>query len=58
MMIDEAQINTLTVLIMEVPCCKGLLRIAREAREKAIRNIPIKVIVLAVNGEIKNEEWI
>ena len=57
MMIDEAQINTLTVLIMEVPCCKGLLRIAREAREKAIRNIPIKVIVLAVNGEIKNEEW-
>ena len=58
MMIDDAKINTLTVLTMEVPCCNGLLSIALKAREKAIRNIPIKSIVISVNGEMKNEEWI
>ena len=58
MMIDDAEINTLTVLIMEVPCCNGLLSIALKAREQAIRNIPIKAIVITVNGNIKKEEWI
>lgn len=57
-MIDQAKINTLTVLIMEVPCCGGLLRIAQMAREKAMRNIPLKAVVLTVQGEVKSEEWI
>ncbi|MDD4921685.1 MAG: 4Fe-4S ferredoxin [Bacteroidales bacterium] len=57
-MIDDAQIDTLTVMIMEVPCCSGLLGIAKTARERASRNIPIKVIVLSVQGEVKSEEWI
>ena len=30
-LIDEAGINTLTVMIMEVPCCSGLLAMARRA---------------------------
>lgn len=58
MMIDQAKINTLTVLIMEVPCCNGLLGIALKAREEATRNIPIKSIILTVRGEVKSEEWI
>jgi len=57
-MIDDAQIETLTVLIMEVPCCGGLLGVAKAARDRASRNIPIKVIVLSVQGEVKSEEWI
>jgi len=57
-MIDVALINTLTVLIMEVPCCGGLLRIAEQARSKAQRNVPIKVIVLSIKGEIQSEKWI
>lgn len=57
-MIDQAKINTLTVLIMEVPCCGGLLRIAQAARERAVRNIPLKAVVLTVQGEVKSEEWI
>lgn len=57
-MIDSAQINTLTVLIMEVPCCSGLLRIAQSAREKAIHNVPIKAIILSVEGEVKSTEWL
>lgn len=57
-MIDDTKINTLTVLIMEVPCCNGLLNIALMARDKAIRNIPLKTIVLTRSGEIKSEDWI
>lgn len=57
-MIDDAKIDTLTVLIMEVPCCGGLLQMALKAREMATRNIPIKRIVLSVEGEVKGEGWI
>ncbi len=57
-MIDVAQIDTLTVLVMEVPCCSGLVRIAEMAREQATRHIPVKVIVLSVRGEAISEKWI
>lgn len=57
-MIDTAFIDTLTVLVMEVPCCGGLVRIAQTAREQAQRNVPVKVIVISVQGEIRKEEWI
>lgn len=57
-MIDEARIETLTVLVMEVPCCQGLVKIAQMAREQAEQHIPIKVIVLSVQGDVKSEEWI
>lgn len=57
-MIDNSNINTLTVLMMEVPCCGGLLHIAKAARENASRNIPVKAMVMSLNGEILNEEWL
>jgi hypothetical protein len=56
--IDEANINTLTVLIMQVPCCMGLLGLAREAAENAKRKIPIKYVVVGVQGEVIQEEWV
>lgn len=55
-MIDIAMIKALTVIIMEVPCCSGLLKIALTAREQAKRNISIEVIVLSVQGEIVKKE--
>ncbi len=57
-MMDVAKINTLTVLIMEVPCCGGLLQLAKKARERSISKVPIKAIVLSVQGEILSENWI
>lgn len=56
-MITNAELETFTVLIMEVPCCGGLLHIAKAAREKS-KHIPIKMIVLSLEGEVKSEEWI
>lgn len=57
-MIDKAKINTLTVLIMQVPCCSGLLHIALEASSNASRKVPIKRVVVGVKGEILSEEWV
>jgi len=57
-MIDDAKINTLTVMTMEVPCCSGLLGLAQKASENASRKIPIKVIVVSIKGKILKEEWV
>ena len=57
-MIDGAKINTLTVLVMEVPCCRGLVQIARQARGKARRHIPVKTVVLSAGGEVIDDQWI
>lgn len=57
-MIDAANINTLTVVIMQVPCCNGLTQLAKIAVEKAERKIPIKQIVIGLKGEIMNEKWL
>ncbi len=54
---DEAKINTLTVLIMQVPCCMGLLNLAKEAAQASKRKVPIKYVIVGVQGEILNEEW-
>ena len=54
---DGAKINTLTVLIMQVPCCMGLLNLARQAAEDAKRKVPIKYVVVGIQGEILQEEW-
>jgi hypothetical protein len=57
-LIDEAQVNTITVMIMEVPCCGGLLRMAQTAAERATRKVPIKAVVVGVDGEIRKEAWV
>ena len=55
--IDDAKINTLTVMIMQVPCCMGLLNLAQQAARQAKRKVPIKYIVAGIQGEILKEEW-
>ena len=57
-LIDDAKINTLTVAIMEVPCCSGLLALAQEGAKQANRKVPIKYVVVGIKGEILKEEWV
>ena len=54
---DEAKINTLTVMIMQVPCCMGLLNLAQQAAQQATRKVPVKYAIVGVQGEIIEEEW-
>jgi len=55
---EDAQINTLTVLIMQVPCCMGLLNLAQQASQISERKVPIKYVVAGIQGEILREEWV
>ena len=57
-MVDESKINTLTVVMMEVPCCRGLLQIASAALQKANRKVPLKAIVVSTRGDVVSEEWV
>ncbi|MFP4522527.1 MAG: ATP-binding protein [Fibrobacterota bacterium] len=57
-LIDDAGINTLTVITMEVPCCRGLLNTAVEAVSRAGRKVPLKSLVIGINGEIVSEQWL
>jgi hypothetical protein len=55
---EDAKINTLTVLIMQVPCCSGLISLAQQASLASERKVPIKQVVVGVQGEILQEEWV
>jgi len=57
-MVDEAKINTLTLVIMQVPCCSGLLRIVQTALQKAARKVPLKVVVISTKGDVLSQEWV
>ena len=57
-MIQQSKINTLTVVIMEVPCCGGLLRMAQKAVAESGRKIPVKLAVIGIKGDILQEEWV
>jgi ferredoxin len=57
-MIDQAQIKELNVLVMEVPCCSGLVHIASLAREAAGRQVPVKKTVIGIKGDVLFEDYI
>ena len=58
-LVDHAQINTLTVAIMEVPCCRGLVGLAQEAVAKAKRKVPVKSVVIGIkDGKVLSEQWV
>ena len=56
-LIEDAKINTLTVVMMEVPCCGGLLALTQQAAQRVNRKVPIKKVVIGIKGGILSEEW-
>ena len=55
---EDAKINTLTVLIMQVPCCMGLVQLAKQALESSKRKVPLKAVVVGLQGQILSEDWV
>ncbi len=55
-LIDFAGIKSLTVLTMEVPCCRGLLQLARKASAQSKRRIPIHWIEVGVQGGVLQQQ--
>ena len=56
--VDKGEINTLTVMTMEVPCCQGLLKMAEHALDEAEGEVPLRHVVVGLNGEVKEEKWV
>ena len=54
--IESSIIRSLTVVLVEVPCCGGLWHIAQQALENARRKISMKKVVIGVNGTIQSTE--
>ena len=57
-MIDIAKVNTITVMMMEVPCCGGLLQMVGTSLGNASRKVPVKKMIVGINGEVLQEEWV
>jgi len=55
-LIDFTGIRSLTVLTMEVPCCRGLLQLARRAVAESERKIPVQWQEIGVQGDVLQEE--
>ena len=50
---ETAAIKSITIVVMEVPCCRGLPAIVRKAMVLAGKVIPIEVVVITTRGERK-----
>lgn len=57
-LIDDAKINTITVMRMEVPCCGGLMQIVQSALSQASRNVPVKMLTISSSGEVLSDIWV
>jgi ferredoxin len=57
-MIERSRINTITVALMEVPCCGGLMTLVAEALRRTSRKVPVKRIVIGLEGNVLSEEWV
>jgi len=51
-LIEGAGIRSLTVVIMEVPCCRGLLGLATNAMKDSARKVPLRTAVIGIQGNV------
>jgi hypothetical protein len=52
-MISQNDIQSVTVPIMEVPCCRGLAMMAEQAVKQSGKDVPVEVVIIGVDGERK-----
>jgi len=51
-----SNIKSITVLVMEVPCCQSFPAMVRQAMERAGKSIPMEAVVINYKGEILSSE--
>jgi hypothetical protein len=55
-MIDDAGSRSIDVMVMEVPCCSGLVQLVKQAQALASRQVPVRCRVVGVQGDIIAEQ--
>lgn len=48
-----ADVKSVTVMIMEVPCCSGMPTIVKKGLELSGADVPVEVVVISLDGQIK-----
>jgi ferredoxin len=54
-LIDEAEIRSVQIMIMQVPCCRGLLQHVVEAASRAKNRVPVRCVIVGIQGEVLSE---
>ncbi len=52
---ETAQLKSLTILIMEVPCCGSMTHIIKKAYDAVKPDIPVKQVVISTRGTVLEE---
>ena len=56
--ISTCNLKSLTILIMEVPCCSAMNVIVQKAIEKAGKSVPVEQITISTRGEeLSRKMW-
>lgn len=56
--ITTSDLNSLTILIMEVPCCSAMTMLVSKAMERAGRKMPVEEITISIRGEeLSRRTW-
>ncbi|MBM9605822.1 ATP-binding protein [Desulfopila inferna] len=56
--ITTAGLNSITILIVEVPCCSSMNVIVKKAMEKAGKTVPVEQITVSTRGgELERKTW-
>lgn len=50
----DNEVKSVTVAIMEVPCCRGLDILVKQALAQAGKPIPLETVVIGIDGERRN----
>lgn len=51
--LQQNEIKSLTVVHMEVPCCSGLIQIAKQALAKSGKEVPLTTIRIGIQGDLQ-----
>ena len=52
--LKHSDVKSLTVVHMEVPCCSGLVHMARQAIHSSGKDVPFKEVTIGINGELQH----
>ena len=51
-----ADVKSITVVVMEVPCCGGLPMIVEKGLEQSGKSVPMEKVIISVRGEVLGRE--